>query len=86
MRWRRDPHPDEAEGDHRGGVILRLHLRNAKLYSVTFALPDPDGSVRRYWENLEWNANLFHRTDQWDRDNNLPASGLPPVERYMPNF
>ena len=86
VRWRGDPHPDQAEGDHRGGVILHLHLRNAKLYSVTFALPDPDGSVRRYWENLEWNVNLFHRADQWSRDNNLPASGLEPVERYMPNF
>lgn len=86
VKWRGDLHPDQVEGDYQGGVILRIIMKNAKLYSCTFALPDPDGSVRRYWTNLEWNKNLFHRNDQWGRDNNLPASGLPPVERYMPNF
>jgi hypothetical protein len=86
VRWRGDPHPDEVEGDYQGGVILRIHMKNAKLYSCTFALPDPDGSVRRYWENLEWNKNIFHHNDQWGRDNNLPASGPPPVTRYMPNY
>ena len=86
VRWRGDPCPDEVNGDYQGGVILRIHMKNAKLYSCTFFLPDPDGSVRRYWENLEWNKNIFHRSDQWDQANNLPASGTPPVTRYMPNY
>ena len=86
VKWRNDPRPDEVEGDYQGGVMARIYLRNAKLYSCTFALPDPDGSVRRYWTNLGWNRNIFHRSDQWDRDNNLPAEGLPPVTRGMPNY
>ena len=86
VKWRNDPRPDEVEGDYQGGVMARIHLRNAKLYSCTFALPDPDGSVRRYWTNLGWNCNIFHRSDQWGRDNNLPADGLPPVTRGMPNY
>ena len=86
VTWRGDPRPDEVEGDYQGGVMARIHMKNAKLYSCTFALPDPDGSVRRYWTNLEWNKNIFHRSDHWGRDNNLPASGLPPVTRYMPNY
>jgi hypothetical protein len=86
VKWRGDPRPSEVEGDYQGGVMVRIYMKNAKLYSCTFAMPDPDGSVRRYWTNLGWNKNIFHRSDQWSRDNNLPAGGLPPVTRGMPNY
>ena len=56
-------------------------MRNAKLYSGTFAFPDPDGQMRRYWANYQWNENLFHRRDQWGRESHLPAEGVPPVTR-----
>ena len=86
VKWKGDPHPDQAKGDYRGGVMARIYMKNTKLYSCTFAMPDPDGKVRRYWANYNWNRNIFHRHDQWDSDNNLPAAGLKPVTRGIPNY
>ena len=86
VRWTGDLRPDQVEGDYRGGFMARIHLRRAKLYSCTLAHPDPDGTVRRYWANYQWNRNIFHRNDQWGRDSNLPAGGVPPVTRGMPNY
>lgn len=70
----------------RGGVLARIYLKNAKLYSCTFTQPDPDGTVRRYWANARWNENIFHRSDQWGRDSNMPAGGVPPVARGALNY
>ncbi|MAE64439.1 MAG: hypothetical protein CMJ18_09230 [Phycisphaeraceae bacterium] len=86
VRWKGDVHPDEVEGDYRGGVMARFHMKNAKLYSCTLSNPDPDGGLRRYWGNLDWNRNLFHRRDQWDGASHMLAPGLPPVTRGMPNY
>lgn len=86
IEWKGDPRPDEVEGDYRGGVMARIYLKNAKLYSCTLAMPDPDGELRRYWANFKWNENLFHRSDQWGKDNNSPAPGLPPVTRGLLNY
>ena len=86
VRWKGDPHPDEVEIEIRGGFMIRFYMKNAKLYSCTLGLPDPDGQVRRYWSNLEWNKNLFHRSDQWDQGNNLPPKGLPSITRGIPNY
>lgn len=86
VKWKGDLHPDQVEGDYRGGVMARIYVKNAKLYSCTLAQPDPDGTIRRYWANYQWNINIFHQRDQWDRDNNRPAGGVPPVTRGIPNY
>ena len=70
----------------RGGFLARFYMKNAKLYSCTLALSDPEVAERWYWSNIEWNKNICHRRDQWDKDNNLPAAGLPPVIRGLPNY
>lgn len=86
VKWKGDIAPDSVEGDYRGGVMARIYLKNAKLYSCTLALPDPDGKVRRHWANYNWSKNIFHRSDQWGPASNLPATGLPPVNRGMTNY
>lgn len=86
VKWKGDIAPDKVEGDYRGGIMVRFYLKNAKLYSCTLAMPDPDGNVRRHWANYNWSKNLFHRNDQWGQDSNLPAGGLAPVERGIPNY
>ena len=86
VMWKGDPYLDEVEADVRGGFMVRFYMKNAKLYSCTLVLSDPDGEERRYWSNIEWNKNLFHQRDQWDKDNNLPAGGVPPVTRGLPNY
>ena len=86
VRWKGDPHPDDIEGEYRGGVMARIHMTNAKLYSCTLSYPDPDGTLRRYWGNFDWNRNLFHRREQWGTDTHLPADGVPPITRGMLNY
>jgi len=86
VKWKGDLAPNEAEGDYRGGIMARIYMKNAKLYSCTFAMPDRYGNLRRHCANYNWNMNLFHRSDQWGQDNNLPAGGLPPVTRGVPNY
>jgi hypothetical protein len=86
VHWKGDPHPCEVDAETRGGFMARITLKNAKLYSCTLAQSDSEGTARRYWNNIEWNKNLFHQRDQWDKDNNLPASGVPPVTRGLPNY
>lgn len=86
VRWKGDLSPNKFESDYRGGTMTKIYMKNAKLYSCTFTIPDPNGQARRYWANCNWNKTLFHRNDQWGRDNNLPASGLTPVERGMTNY
>jgi len=86
IRWKGDPHPDEIEGEYRGGVMARIYMKNAKLYSCTLSYPDPSGALRRYWGNFEWNRNLFHRRDQWDGRSHLPAEGIPGITRGMLNY
>ena len=68
----------EIAPDHRGGLLLTFYLRNAKLYSYTFTLPDPDGQLQRDKDNSRWCEHIKHRSDNWDRKNNEPAIGLPP--------
>ena len=86
VTWRGDPVPNQAEGDYRGAFMTRFIMKRAKLYSCTLVYPDPDGSRRRYWQNLNWNEGLFHRSDQWGRDSNAPAVGVPPVVRGLRNW
>ena len=71
---------DDIAPSHRGGLLLKIILRNAKLYSYTFTLPDPDGNLNRDKDNARWCEHIKHRSDNWDRKSNQPAIGLPPRE------
>jgi len=87
VRWKGDPSPaDLKKQDYLCGVLARIYLKNAKLYSCTLVHPDPEGTMRRYWANYKWNENIFHRSGQWDRASNAPAGGLPPVTRGALNY
>ena len=64
--------------DHLGGLLVKFYLKNAKLYSYTFTLPDPNGQLERDRLNARWCENIKHRSGNWDRNSNEPAIGLPP--------
>lgn len=78
LRWRDVPHPWDLHADYRGGVLARFYVRNAKLYSYTFTLPDPNGQLERDRLNARWCDHIKHRSDNWDRASNEPAGGVPP--------
>lgn len=77
IRWRGDPNPRDLLHTHRGGLCLKIYVRDAKLYSVSLMEPDPDGAIRRYWENARWNETIMHRRGNWGRDSHLAAGGIP---------
>ena len=64
--------------DHLGGLLVKFYLKNAKLYSYTFTLPDADGKLERDRLNARWCEHIKHRSDNWNRNSNEPAIGLPP--------
>ena len=64
--------------EHKGGMLAKFYMRNAKLYSYTTVEPDPDGWVGRYLPNARWLEHIKHRSDNWGRASNEPAIGLPP--------
>jgi len=78
VKWKCGRHPWDFVEDYRGGVLARFYLRNAKLYSYTFTLPDPDGQLERDRLNMRWLEAIKHRSDNWDRASTEPAIGLPP--------
>ena len=45
VKWKSGRSPLEFGEDYRGGVLAKFYLKNAKLYSYTFTLPDPDGRL-----------------------------------------
>ena len=70
--------------DHLGGLLIKFYLKNAKLYSYTFTLPDANGQLERDKLNACWCENIKHRSDNWDRNSNEPAIGLPPYREPGP--
>jgi hypothetical protein len=68
---------NEIAGDHRGGLLLKIYMRNAKLYSYTLTLPDPEGQLQRDKDNARWCEQIKHRSDNWDGKSNEPAIGVP---------
>ena len=78
VRWPAVPHPWDLHSDYLGGVLVRFYLRNAKLYSYTFTLPDPSGQLELDRQNARWCDHIRHRSDNWDRAANEPAIGKPP--------
>jgi hypothetical protein len=61
--------------DHRGGLLMKFYLKNAKLYSYTFTLPDADGQLERDRVNARWCEHIKHRSGNWGRNSNEPATG-----------
>lgn len=76
IRWTSKTNPRDLNQQHRGGLCLKFYLTNAKLYSYTLVEPDPDGTIKRYWDNARWNEAIMHRRDNWSRNSNEPADGL----------
>ena len=76
ITWHGPDNPRTLNETHRGGLCLKIYVENAKLYSCTLIEPDPDGSIRRYWDNARWNETIMHRSGNWDRDSHLPADGV----------
>lgn len=77
IKWKTGVNPRGLNETHRGGLCLKFHLRNAKLYSYSLMEPDPDGTIKHYWDNARWNESIMHRSDNGDRNSNDPAGGLP---------
>jgi len=77
IKWKGDTNPRDLNEKYRGGLCLKLYLKNAKLYSYSLMEPDPDGSIKRYWDSARWNEAILHRSDDWGRASNEPAGGLP---------
>jgi len=77
IKWKGDRNPRDLNEEHRGGLCLKFYLKNAKLYSYSLMEPDPDGVIKRYWDNARWNEAIMHRSDNWGRASNEPAGGLP---------
>jgi len=69
--------PRRLNESHRGGLCLKIYVRNAKLYSYSLMEPDPDGAIRRYWDNARWNESILHRRDNWSGRSHEPADGVP---------
>ena len=85
IKWKNGQHPWTSIGkDHLGGVLVKFYLKNAKLYSYTFTLPDPDGQLERDRLNARWTDHIKHRSGNWDRNSNEPAKGVPPYTGPRP--
>ena len=77
IRWKSPTNPRDLLERHMGGLCLRFYVRNAKVYSYSLMEPDPDGTIKAYWDNAKWNEAILHRSDNWDRASNEPAGGVP---------
>ena len=69
--------------DHLGGLLVKFYLKNAKLYSYTFTLPDPTGQLERDRVNARWCEHIKHRSDNWGRNSNEQAIGLLPYKELF---
>ena len=84
IKWKSGCRPWDSRQDYRGGLLVKFYLTNAKLYSYTFTLPDPDGQLERGRLNARWCEMIKHRSDQWDRASNEPAAGVSPFWKSHP--
>ena len=79
IKWKSGRSPVEFRLDYQGGILAKFYLKNAKLYSYTFTLPDPDGQLERDRQNARWSDLILHRSDVPGRASTEPADGRPPV-------
>lgn len=77
IAWKTGTSPRSLLEQHRGGLSLKFYLENAKLYSWSLMEPDPDGTVKAWWDNARWNEAIMHRSGNWNGDSHEPAVGLP---------
>ncbi len=77
IKWKGNTSPRDLNEKYRGGLCLKFYLKNAKLYSYSLIEPDPDGTIKRYWDSARWNEAILHRSNNWGRASNAPAGGLP---------
>ena len=78
IKWKTSVDPRSLCFDkYRPGLCIRFYLKNAKLYSYSLMEPDPEGTIKAYWDNARWNETIMHRSDNWDGKSNEPAKGLP---------
>ena len=78
VRWKNGKHPWDFASEQKGGILTRFYLKNAKLYSYSFTLPDPTGQLERDKQNVRWCDHIKHRSDNWGKNSNESAIGLPP--------
>ena len=79
VRWKSGRSPLQLRDDYRAGVLAKFHVKNAKLYSYTFILPDPDGRLERDRRNARWSELITHRSDVPGRASTEAPDGPPPV-------
>ena len=78
LKWKHGKSPWETIAkDHLGGLLVKFYLKNAKLYSYTFTLPDPNGQLEQDRVNARWCESIKHRSNNWGRNSNEPAGGVP---------
>ena len=77
IKWKTSVDPRSLCFKYRGGLCLKFYLKNAKLYSYSLMEPDPEGTIKAYWDNARWNEEIMHRSDNWGGKSNEPAKGLP---------
>ena len=86
LKWKHGKSPWETIAkDHLGGLLVKFYLKNAKLYSYTFTLPDPNGQLEQDRVNARWCESIKHRSNNWGQNSNEPAIGVPPYSEPEPN-
>jgi hypothetical protein len=86
LRWKHGKSPWETIAkDHLGGLLVKFYLKNAKLYSYTFTLPDPNGQLEQDRVNARWCDSIKHRSNNWGQNSNEPAIGVAPYSKPEPN-
>jgi len=78
VKWKCGGHPRDFVKNYRGGILAKFYLKDAKLYSYSFTVPDSKGTGARKKANARWLDIIKHRSDNWGRKNTEPAIGLPP--------
>ena len=86
VKWKSDRSPLEFREEYRGGVLAKFYLKNAKLYSYTFTLPDPDGRLERDRQNARWSEHITHRSDVPGRASTEAVDGIPPVWKTQTKY
>jgi len=77
IKWKTSVNPRSLLEQYRGGLCLKFYVKNAKLYSYSLMEPDPQGTIKGYWDNARWSEAIMHRSDNWGRNSNEPAGGVP---------
>jgi hypothetical protein len=86
VKWKSARSPLQFREDYRGGVLAKFYLKNAKLYSYTFTLPDPDGRLERDRQNARWSEHITHRSDVPGRASTEAVDGIPPVWKTQTKY